>query len=519
MDITLSSDALDLSFHPAEQTNLLAIGLISGKVQLINYDAYLAAASSSRVSSVTTRTDSPCKKVRTTDTNATISGLEPTSKLYQKVWVSRPSRKSCRGLNFSHDGEWIYSISKDKGLFKTNVETGKLVDAWVGVHDAAPSRVCPIDDTMVVTGDDDGVVRLWDPRKGGGVGIKAVREWKHHFDWITDMIYLEDLPVKKPDKAKGEGRKSKSQLKKDRKRARQANWLKEQKASQDSKSNINNHDRDKVSDDNSDTDSDDDQNQGSSKSKLGQGSSRLIVTSGDGSLSSIDLRTSGPTSFEQSQDQEDELLSITSLRSNSKLVVGTQLGILSLWNPSRGLLDHVDRVPGHPASVDTLVTLDDQTVLTGSSDGLVRVVQILPSKLLGVIASHDGLPVERMKRKHNVLATIGHSNSVKFTDLTPLLEEEDDDQNDAEEYQGEVRSLGIFGLGADDSDEDEDEEEEQDDDDFAGLMNDQEENDDDDNDDDVAQAQDDNRSDEDELATRRNNNNKSRGKEEFFSDM
>ena len=75
-------------------------------------------------------------------------------------------------------------------------------------------------------------------------------------------------------------------------------------------------------------------------------------------------------------------------RSGKKLVVGTQLGILSLWAPSRGLLDHIDRIPGHPASVDAICALDRNTVLTGSSDGLVRVVQLFPHKLLGIIGDH-----------------------------------------------------------------------------------------------------------------------------------
>ncbi len=50
---------------------------------------------------------------------------------------------------------------------------------------------------------------------------EPVRSWDHHFDWITDMVWLQDLPVQKP-KTKVEGRKSKSQLKKQRKKERQA---------------------------------------------------------------------------------------------------------------------------------------------------------------------------------------------------------------------------------------------------------------------------------------------------------
>lgn len=58
----------------------------------------------------------------------------------------------------------------------------------------------------------------------------------------------------------------------------------------------------------------------------------------------------------------------------------------------------------HPLSVDALCTLpsdlpnvDSQsTILTGSSDGLVRAVQILPTKLLGVLADHGEWAIERI---------------------------------------------------------------------------------------------------------------------------
>lgn len=106
----------------------------------------------------------------------------------------------------------------------------------------------------------------------------------------------------------------------------------------------------------------------------------------------------------------------------SKIVVGTQLGILSIFNRSSGWGDCVDRIPGfvrsfisrcfhkltswdsHPMSVDTLCALPpdlgnvdtESTILTGSSDGLLRAVQILPTKLLGVVADHGEWPIERI---------------------------------------------------------------------------------------------------------------------------
>lgn len=165
------------------------------------------------------------------------------------------------------------------------------------------------------------------------------------------------------------------------------------------------------------------------------------------------------------------------LNSGTKLVVGTQLGLLSLWAPSRGLLDHIDRIPGHPASIDTLLPLDDSTILTGSSDGLIRVVQILPHKFLGVVADHGmGLPVERMKRKPDggTVISCGHGGEVKVTDISGLLDGSDsEDEEDESDDEGDGEGVGVGedaealarrvggGSDSDDDDNDDDDEEEE----------------------------------------------------------
>lgn len=271
---------------------------------------------------------------------------------------------------------------------------------------SAPSRVLPIDDTLVATGDDDGIVRLWDPRSppSNGAEAKPLQSYDHHSDWITDMLWCPHLDApKERKKEKDDSAKRKREPESER--------------------------------------------------------SRLVVTSGDGTLSVIDVRT-GKKGVEVSEDQEDELLSIASIKGGKKLVVGTQLGILSLWAPSRGLLDHVDRFPGHPASVDAICTLDDDTVLTGSSDGLIRVVQLFPHELLGIVGDHDGMPVECMRRKGNLIASLGHGNECKLTDLTSLLEGDDDeiDEDDPQIIDGvssshlATRSAGVSDNESSDSD-------------------------------------------------------------------
>ena len=52
--------------------------------------------------------------------------------------------------------------------------------------------------------------------------------------------------------------------------------------------------------------------------------------------------------------------------------------------------------PGHPSSVDALAAFDEDTVLSGCQDGLIRVIGILPNKMLGVVGEHGDYPVERL---------------------------------------------------------------------------------------------------------------------------
>ncbi len=57
---------------------------------------------------------------------------------------------------------------------------------------------------------------------------------------------------------------------------------------------------------------------------------------GDGHLSVIDIRSSKSSPLAVSDDQEDELLSIIPIKGESKCIVGSGLGILSIWDRKKG---------------------------------------------------------------------------------------------------------------------------------------------------------------------------------------
>ena len=47
------------------------------------------------------------------------------------------------------------------------------------------------------------------------------------------------------------------------------------------------------------------------------------------------------------------------------------------------------------------MAFDEDTVLTGSQDGLIRIISILPNSMLGVVGEHGDFPVEALALSHD----------------------------------------------------------------------------------------------------------------------
>ncbi|KAF9516040.1 hypothetical protein BS47DRAFT_1315693 [Hydnum rufescens UP504] len=348
-DIPLKNQPFDLTFHPSQP--IVYVGLLTGEVKAYSYSA----------------------------------DLPETDFTHSELFSTRPTKRSCRGLATSVSGDRLYTVTKDKTMHTIDTASGTVVETTEGAHEEAINRILLAMPNMLATGDDDGVIKLWDPRKKG-----EIRKYTQHFDFISDFLWLEDKK-------------------------------------------------------------------------------HLVATSGDGTLSVMDVRTNKTEPFAHSEDQEDELLSITSIKGQKhENVVGTQRGILSIFNRSAGWGDCVDRVPGHPHSVDALYTLPaslapgTDIIATGSSDGLVRLVQLFPTKVLGVVADHGAFPVERLKMDmpssspSRWLGSVSHENALKMTDLGDALEESDE-EDDARDSDGRApdRDDGAGGDG-DNGDDDDD---------------------------------------------------------------
>ena len=172
----------------------------------------------------------------------------------------------------------------------------------------------------------------------------------------------------------------------------------------------------------------------------------LAVAGGDGRLSVFDLRAGRLLAL--SDPLDDEILSLTLLKNGRKLLCGCQSGVVGIFSWG-DFGDVSDRLVGHPESVDAMVPLTGDTMITGSSDGMLRLVGVHPNKVLGLVGDHDDMPVERLAIDHSsdVLGSCSHDNSVRLWDIAYLREL----RYDAKGIKGQRRK-GEDGAASDSDD-------------------------------------------------------------------
>jgi WD40 repeat protein len=94
--------------------------------------------------------------------------------------------KACRGIEFSKDGNILFSTSKDKSIMLSDVNTGKLKQFYEDAHDTPLYSLLVIDENLLASGDDNGMVKLWDMRKSN-----PVWSLKEMDDYVSCMVTTE----------------------------------------------------------------------------------------------------------------------------------------------------------------------------------------------------------------------------------------------------------------------------------------------------------------------------------------
>jgi WD repeat-containing protein 55 len=279
---------------------------------------------------------------------------------------------ACRSIAFANDGALLLSGGSDRSILASDVATGAAVARLENAHKAAINKLVALDANILATGDDDGVVKVWDTRTRRACGSFAP-----FVDFVSDIYHVPASAAADVDDAVAN----------------------------------------------------------SASAAAGNPAGTLVIASGDGTIAHLNLATW--KELGQSDNLEDELLSCCVMKHGKKAVAGSQGGILNIFDYGEWE-DISDRFPGHPSSIDAIVKVDEDTILTGSADGLIRVINIHPNKMLGLVGEHGEMPVERMDLSvgNQWLATASHDRSVKLWSVGYLWEE-DDDEDDLKEKVGE----------------------------------------------------------------------------------
>lgn len=182
----------------------------------------------------------------------------------------------------------------------------------------------------------------------------------------------------------------------------------------------------------------------------------LCCTSDDGILSIVDLRkfkTKKTIQKYKTSIQEECGFNCMQLVQNEKsLLVGSDEGVLYSFASSQVFqksesseerdydtdeFNFSNKILGHPESIDQLAKVDEDTLLTASFDGFLRLVNVNSGQMIcafDVSKDHKNMPVEVMKLSfdNSLVATASHDNIVRLFDFSQFLQE---DNNATEETE------------------------------------------------------------------------------------
>lgn len=288
--IRLEEDLTSISFHPHE--DILAVSDALGDVNLFKYSL---------------------------EENTNIGTLELHT-------------RSCRGMDFSHDGKTLFTIGSDKAIMLSDMATKKLIKFYEDAHDSPMYCISVLGEHIFGTGDDDGHIRLWDPRVP-----QQIYKARRNEEYISQMITNEEEKY-------------------------------------------------------------------------------LLCTSGDGSLTTFDLRNRN--FLVQSEEYEEDLTCIGLFRDETKVVVGTNKGKYLIFNWNQFGL-HSDVFPGPKHPINAIVPITENIVVTAHDDGIIRATHLFPHRHLGIVGQHENSIVETVDICNNgtFIASLGMNSDINFWNI------------------------------------------------------------------------------------------------------
>ena len=239
----------------------------------------------------------------------------------------------------------LFSAGSDAALIRRDVETFKVNWRRSKTHKTNINVVELLDEAGIASGDDDGIVHMWDLRDK-----KPALTFHEHMDMISGLFFHEQ-------------------------------------------------------------------------------ECQLAASSSDGMVSVYDLRRG--RLFARSDDLEDCVNCLAPAKKAKKLLCGMNEGVIGIFSWGN-FGDYTDRCTDHPDAVESMANLNDDIVLTGCADGLIRALRIHPNKVLGVVGQHADAVLNMCVSNEDILYTTGADGMVQLWDISALRTSEDASSENSE---------------------------------------------------------------------------------------
>ena len=164
----------------------------------------------------------------------------------------------------------------------------------------------------------------------------------------------------------------------------------------------------------------------------------LLTASCDGTLGVFDLRK--PLLYAMSDSFGDDQNAVLLMKQGRKVVTASSEGVLNLFSWD-WFGDCNDRIVGHPNSVQCMVKYDEDTVITGGEDGLLRVVSVLPNRIIAIVGDpldqEEGFHIQAVTLSHDrqFVASCSPDDIVKIMDVSAFANRPKDGSFDMEAYE------------------------------------------------------------------------------------
>lgn len=88
--------------------------------------------------------------------------------------------------------------------------------------------------------------------------------------------------------------------------------------------------------------------------------------------------------YAMSDNFEEDMSAVMIMKDEKKVLACSADGVINIFSWDY-FGDCNDRIVGHPGSIDTMIKYDEDIVITGCEDGLIRAVSCLPNKIVAIL--------------------------------------------------------------------------------------------------------------------------------------